>query len=208
MNISVSDAGGPEDCWSVDGHSGDANPFLHDLEPNNELDTASGVKLARTDAKEHGEVRAVSCSLSLELSNISNVLELCFGFAQIFAFFTTKATKDVACFFFAANLDKPARRFRKDPDDCEEKEKWDDLKSDRKAPNEGAVATLVEAAAVLEPVRHHYTKNIQGELNSDELPSRFVFGGFGSPDWNNGVKDTSTPAVDQTSKDHPDMVLC
>lgn len=35
-----------------------------------------------------------------------------------------------------------------------------------------------------------------------------MLGGFCGPDGHDGVENTSTPSIDETSKDHPDVVLC
>ena len=56
LNLLVADTGGTEDGRGVDGDTSNTNPFLHDLEPDDELDTATGVEFARADTEEHGEV--------------------------------------------------------------------------------------------------------------------------------------------------------
>lgn len=56
---------------------------------------------------------------------------------------------------------------------------------------------------LFKPVGDHDTEDVQGEFNGDELPTGFVFSSLSSPDRHNRVKDTSTPAVDETSEDHP-----
>ena len=61
--------------------------------------------------------------------------------------------------------------------------------------------------SLFKPVGDDDTEDVQGELNGHELSTRFVFRSLGSPDRNNGVKNTSTPTVDEASKDHPGGVL-
>ncbi len=48
------DAGDCENFGAVDGDAGDADPFLENLQPDDELDAAARVQLAGIPAKEHG----------------------------------------------------------------------------------------------------------------------------------------------------------
>jgi len=92
LDLTVADTGCAEDGGSVDGDTGDTNPFLHDLEPDDKLDTATGVKFAGADTEEHGEVGLCLGGLAFELGNVADVLELGFGLAHVFAGFATEAT--------------------------------------------------------------------------------------------------------------------
>ena len=46
LDLGIGDTSSTEDSWSEDGHTGDTNPLLHDLKPDDELNTTTGVKLA------------------------------------------------------------------------------------------------------------------------------------------------------------------
>lgn len=206
MDVGLGDTSGAEDGGSVDGDTGDPNPFLHNLEPDDELNATTSVELARADASEHGPVRGARCSLAFELGDVTDVLEFGFGPAHILAGFATETAQDVATFFLAADLDQPTWRFGEDPDNAKEKDKGDNLEGNRESPDERAVATLVEGATIFEPVSDDDTEDVEGEFNGDELSARFMFGGFGGPDGNNSVQDTSSPSVDEASEDHPGVV--
>lgn len=107
MNVRVGNTGGTEDGRSEDSDTSNTDPFLHNLEPDDKLYTATSVKLARADAEEHGEVRLSSCGLAFELSDVANVLEFGLGFTRVFAGLTSKTAEDVTSFFLAAGLDEP-----------------------------------------------------------------------------------------------------
>ena len=51
------DTCGSEDGRCKDGHSCNTNPFLHDLEPDDELHATASVKFTRANAEQHREVR-------------------------------------------------------------------------------------------------------------------------------------------------------
>ena len=57
------------------------------------------------------------------------------------------------------------------------------------------------------PVSDDNTKDIKREFNGHELATGFVLSGLGSPYRNNGIEHPCTPSIDETSADHPDMVL-
>lgn len=61
--------------------------------------------------------------------------------------------------------------------------------------------------SLFDPIGHDNTKNIEGEFDGNELSAGGVLGSLGGPDWNNSVKHSGTPSVDETSADHPDVVL-
>ena len=77
----VGDTSSTEDGGSEDGDTGDTDPFLHNLKPDNELDTTTGVELARPDTEEHVDVGLACGRLSLKLSDVADVLELSLGLA-------------------------------------------------------------------------------------------------------------------------------
>lgn len=56
LNIRISNARSSEDGGSIDGDTCNANPLLHDLEPDYELDTTAIVECPRTDTEKHGKV--------------------------------------------------------------------------------------------------------------------------------------------------------
>ena len=128
------DTGDCEDCRPIDGDTGDADPFLEDLEPDDELDTATGVQLAGLPAEEHGQVAVLARSLPLQFDDVADVLKLSFGRTVTFAAETTEYESG---FFLAPDFDKPARGFGHSPYDEEEEDEGHDLKSDWEAPDEG-----------------------------------------------------------------------
>ena len=105
--MGIADTCSTEDGGSVDGDTSNTNPFLHNLKPNDELDTATGMKFARADTEEHSKVGLSLSSLAFELGNVADILEFSFGLAQVLPTFTTEATKDIACFFLTANFCEP-----------------------------------------------------------------------------------------------------
>jgi hypothetical protein len=46
-------------------------------------------------------------------------------------------------------------------------------------------------------VRHHNAKDIQSELNGDELVTASLWHAFGCPDWNDGIQNTRSEAIHQ-----------
>ena len=79
-------------------------PFLKNLEPHDQLNTTSGVKLARVPTEQHGQIARLVRRLALELNNVADVLE--FGFGETVSF-ATKAAKDVPALFLTPDLYQP-----------------------------------------------------------------------------------------------------
>ena len=206
LDISLANTSGPKNGGRVNCHSSDTDPFLHNLEPDDKLDAATSVELAGTSAGKHGPVRGAGCSLSLEFGNVADILEFRLGLAHIFTSLASQTAKDIATFLLTANFDQPTRRFREEPNDCEKEEKWNDLESDREAPNERAIALGVEGASIFEPVSDDDTEDIQSEFNGDKFSSGFVFGCLSGPHGYDGVQDSGAPAIDKTGKDHPGVI--
>ena len=226
MHRRIRNTGGTEDGWSEDGDTSYANPFLHNLKPDDELDTATCVELARADAEEHREVRRVAGGLALKFGDVANILELSLGLASVCTCLASKAAEDVASFFFAANLYEPTRRLREEPTYGKKKQQWGNLEPDWEPPGECGNSSLVEIAAakiklsardsridriveysLFDPVCDNDTEDVQGELNSYELTTGGMLGSLGSPDGNDGVEHSSPPSVDETGEDHPGVVL-
>ena len=187
MRILRSNAGNLENGGSVNRHTSNANPLLHDLEPDDELNAATGVKFARANAKQHRDIRIPLGRLALELGHISNVLEFGLCLSEIGSGFTTETSQNVARFFFATDLDEPSRGLREKPYDAKEEEERDNLEGNGKAPSELTEATINIAAAVFEPVSNDNAKNVKSEFDGDELTPRSMFSSFSCPNWNDGV---------------------
>lgn len=81
-----------EDSRSVDGHTRNTDPFLHDLEPDDQLHSAAGVQLASADAEEHMNVRVPMSTLAFELDGVADILIFGLGFAHVISGFTSKTT--------------------------------------------------------------------------------------------------------------------
>ena len=109
MHRRVGNPGSTEDGWSEDGDPGNTDPFLHDLEPDDELDATASVELAGSDTEEHREVRRMAGRLSFKFSNVANILKFGFGFASICACFPSKTAEDVTGFFLTTDFHKPTR---------------------------------------------------------------------------------------------------
>ena len=197
-------AGDGEDGGAVDGDAGNADPFLQNLQPNDELDAAAGVELARVPAEEHCQVAALARGLALQLDDVADVLELGLGGAVPFA---AEAAEDVAGLFLAADFHEPAGRFGHGPNDEEEEDEGHDLEGDGEAPNEGGVDLPVEGGAVFNPVGDDDAENVEGEFDGDELAARGVAGGFGGPDGSDGVEDAGSDTVQDAGAEHPLGVL-
>ena len=97
------------------------------------------------------------------------------------------------------------------------------MKGDGETPHEGRVAIvgrIVGAAtkkccqlmkivirggqrihSLFEPVCNHDTEDVESKFNGDELTTRRMLGSLGGPYRYDGVEDTGTPSVDQTSLD-------
>ena len=107
LHLCIGNTGGTENGGSEDGDTGDTDPLLHDLKPDDQLDTTASVKLTRADTEEHGGVRLGFGGLAFELSDIADILELGFSLADICTSLATKSSEDVTCLFLAADLDEP-----------------------------------------------------------------------------------------------------
>ena len=143
-DICIANTSSAEDSGSVDSDTCDTDPLLHDLEPDNELDTATSVKLARAETEEHRDVRLSASSLALKLADVADILEFSFGLAEVLTAFTTETTKDVTSFLLAADLGEPTRRFREDPYNAEKEQKRDNLERNWESPDERGFAVHVE----------------------------------------------------------------
>ena len=207
LHIGVADTGSTEDGWRVDGHSSNPDPFLHDLQPDDKLNATTGMELARADTEKHGEVGLAGRSFALEFCDVADILEFGFGLANILSSLATETAKDVASLFLTANLDEPTGGLGENEHDSEKEEQGDNLERNGESPREGAVASGVERAAILEPVSHNDTEDVETEFDGNELSTGRMLGGLRCPDGNDGVQDTGSPAVDQTGEDHPDVVL-
>lgn len=109
MHLCIGNTSGTENGGSEDSHTGDTDPLLHNLEPDDQLNTAAGVKLAGADTEEHRNVRLGLGGLAFELSNVADILEFGLGLADIFTRLTTESSKDVAGLFLSTNLNEPTR---------------------------------------------------------------------------------------------------
>lgn len=188
---------------AVDGDTGDTDPFLQNLEPDDELDAAAGVKLAGADAEEHVEVALLVGGLVFEVADGDDVLQLGLGGDAVLALVAAKAAEDKAGFLLAAGLDEPTGRLRHEPDEAEEEDERQDLECDGEAPDEGGVGVVVLGGAELEPVGDDDTEDVEGELEGDKLAAGGVGGGLGGPDGGDGVEDAGTDAVEDAGAEHP-----
>ena len=92
MDLAVAHTCDTEDGWGVDGYTSDTDPLLHDLQPDDKLDTTTSVELSGADTEQHGEIRLTLGSLAFQLSDVANILEFGFGPASIRTSLTTKTS--------------------------------------------------------------------------------------------------------------------
>lgn len=113
----------PQNCSNstsstyIDRHSCDADPLLHDLQPDDQLHTTPGVQLSTADAKEHGEVGVGACSLALVYHNVLDILKFCLSSDSIFALAATQTAEDVSRFLISSGFRQPARALWEEPTD-------------------------------------------------------------------------------------------
>ena len=109
LHLRIGNTSGTENGGSEDSHTGNTDPLLHDLKPDDQLDTTASVKLARADAEKHGNVRLGLGCLAFELSDVADILELGLSFAHIRTSLATESAENVTGFFLSTNLDEPTR---------------------------------------------------------------------------------------------------
>ena len=56
LHLCVGNTGSAENGGSENGHTSNTDPLLHDLKPDDQLNTTPSVKLSRTDTEKHGNV--------------------------------------------------------------------------------------------------------------------------------------------------------
>ena len=61
--------------------------------------------------------------------------------------------------------------------------------------------------SLFNPIGNNDTEDVERKLNGDELSTGGVLGSLSGPDWNNGVKHSRAPSIDETSADHPSVIL-
>jgi len=103
----------------VDSHACNANPFLHDLQPNDQLYATASVQFPTTDAEQHRVVSVRARRLTLVDDTVLDILELCFGSDSIVSLVATQALEDVSRLFISSDFCQPARALREEPADGE-----------------------------------------------------------------------------------------
>lgn len=89
----------------TDSDTSNTNPLLHDLEPDNQLNSTANVEFPGLVPEQHGKVRVAVRNGLLEFRNILNVAEFCVCPDRIFALVSAQAAKDIARFLLTTNLD-------------------------------------------------------------------------------------------------------
>lgn len=107
LHLRIGNTSSTENGGSENSHTGDTDPLLHDLKPDNQLNTAASVKLTGANTEKHRDVRLGLSGLSFELSNVADILEFRLGLAHIFTGLATESSKDVTGLFLSTNLDEP-----------------------------------------------------------------------------------------------------
>lgn len=96
------------------------DPFLHNLQPNDKLYSATGVQLATTDPEKHFPVWLNAGRVSLELNDVADILVFSLCAALILTSLATKSPEDVSCFIATSDLGEVSGRFRESPTDDEQ----------------------------------------------------------------------------------------
>ena len=113
----------PEHDRGVHRDTRNANPFLNDLQPYDEVCAASDVHAALATASHHGPVVRSTVNLHepfLGLHGSDNFVKLLLRARPTYPTSPTQRIKHVPGFFVAALLCQPARRFGEEPDHAEE----------------------------------------------------------------------------------------
>ena len=156
----MTDTSGTEDGGGENCDTSNTNPLLHNLKPDDKLDTTTSMKLAGADTKEHSKVGGTTGRLPLKLSDVANVLKFSLGLTDILAILTTKTSEYIASLPLTTDLDEPARRFREVEDGDQEHNERGDLEANGKSPGKAGLAAFVEVAAILDPVSNTHTKDV------------------------------------------------
>ena len=177
---------------------------MENLEPDDELDAATGVELAGAPAEEHGQVAILARGLALQLDDVVDILKL--GFRRTVPF-AAETTEYKPSFFLAPDFDEPAGGFGHSPYDKEEEDERHDLEGDGEAPDEGGIYLTVEGGSVFNPVRDNDAENVEREFDRNELAAGRVAGGFRGPDGSDGIQDAGSDPVEGAGAEHPFGVL-
>jgi hypothetical protein len=111
--------GAQEVIRHTDRNTSNPNPFLHDLQPDHKLHSATGMKISRALASEHCPIGGTISRFFLEVGNGANFLELCFCLFLVFSFVPAQSAQNVTGLIFTSNLDKPSGRFWEPPNNDE-----------------------------------------------------------------------------------------
>lgn len=109
LHLCIGNTSGTENGGSENSHTGNTDPLLHDLEPDDQLNTATSMKLAGADTEKHGKVGLGLGGLAFELGNVADILEFGLCLARIFTGLTTESSENITGLFLSTDLDEPTR---------------------------------------------------------------------------------------------------
>lgn len=120
LDFAVAHTCDTENCRGINGNTSDTNPLLHDLEPDDKLDTTPSVEFTGADTEEHSEIGLGLGGFAFKLGNVADILEFGLSSAQIRTSLTTETAEDVPSFFFATNLGEPTWGLGEEPNYSQE----------------------------------------------------------------------------------------
>lgn len=127
------------------------------------------MQISRSPTCKHSPVRGAITSALLQLRNIADILELSFGLYLVCAFLASQPPEDEAGLLVSADFDEPPGRLWKPPDNTEEDEERDDLKSDGEPPPNGRRSFVDERQTTCPELAEPFRKNtIQNPYNSSQ----------------------------------------
>jgi hypothetical protein len=153
-------------------HARNANPFLHNLQPDHQLHAPARVQVSRALAREHGPVARAVARLALQLRDVADIAEFRFREGLVLlVFIAAEPAEDEARLVFAADLDEPAGRLGEPPDDGEEEEERDDLEGDGEAPADRGCTVVDVGEAADVPLAERLLAGIGGSRDSNSYNS-------------------------------------
>lgn len=128
----------------TNGHASDANPFLHDLQPHDQLHATAEMQFARLVAEQHSEIGGAVGHGFLELGHAQDVTEFSLRTDSVLVAGSAQPAEDISGFLFAADFDQPSGRLGEEPYRNEQDDQKDDLEGDGESPAEGGCAVVDE----------------------------------------------------------------
>lgn len=136
----------------INSNACNADPLLHNLQPNDQLHATASMQLPTADTKQHRVITVRASCFPLMLDDVLDILVFRLSPRGILALAATQSSKNVVRFLVSAHFGQPARALGKEPADAEKYQQRDDLEGDGKSPADGRVSVVDKAEAEFEPV--------------------------------------------------------